>query len=366
MTAGPRPDLQPQSWKHSVYEYLAQNNVKCSSATPLEGGHSTYIWRLENVHILRKNDVGSTIISDKCVLEFAESTSKLNHIPFPPERLQWESRALNSHVVGQACALEPSVCVSRTLFATKQALVLDWAGDIDLRTAILVGAIRDESAISSRLGKWLAHMHEAGLCDKTTQAWKNNGMAEKLLTLQESSMRDLLAEHKTSSSTIEHAITTFRQPAGGLETGVLLDFRPMNVLLSRLEDNQPSITVIDMECSTYGDPALDLNLWLAEALIIEAQSRRKGVVSAFLTAYAYESGPEIVTRAFVCKVAVLLGALRSFSSFTIWDVQADAAYWRLAATEYIQAGAERNLQWLVQSDIGPLLRFDPEYLHLFR
>lgn len=133
-------------------------------------------------------------------------------------------------------------------------------------------------AISSKLGKWIAHMHQTGQRDESVQTWKENGTADKVFALEEAGVRNLLAAHQVPMSTVERALATFQQPAGGLQTGVIFDFRLMNVLLSRLDEREPSIAVIDLEASTYGDLALDLQLSLAKSLNLEAQTQRKSLV----------------------------------------------------------------------------------------
>jgi hypothetical protein len=316
----------------------------------MQGGHSTYIWKLENFSVANAQQ---HVSCNQCILKYADDQAKGIDFTFPPDRMKWEARALESDVVRQACTLEPSIRVPHALHATDRALAVAWGGDIDLRSAILTNALQDEGAISARLGKWLAHLHKAGLDNSSVRSW-SNGMVNVILKQEEPCMRKLLADNGFAPDAIDRASKLFSKPTG-VQTGIMFDFRPMNVLLSNVEASVPDVAVIDMECSTYGDPALDFHFWLGEALIIESQSKRKGLVSSFLDSYAREAGSVLLTKELVCKVAVLIGAVWSFTSFSVWDAKAEAELWRRLAVEYIRAGIEEDFAWLAQSDLQPLL-----------
>ncbi|OAK99074.1 hypothetical protein IQ06DRAFT_294519 [Phaeosphaeriaceae sp. SRC1lsM3a] len=85
----------------------------------------------------------------------------------------------------------------------------------------------------------------------------------------------------------------------------------MNTLL-RTGDHpsRPRITVVDWEVCSYNDPAFDVRLWVAEAIVLEAKhGADRGMLTSFLTAYHRHAGERIVTEEFVCKVAVLVGSI---------------------------------------------------------
>ncbi|KAK8058192.1 hypothetical protein PG994_008640 [Apiospora phragmitis] len=111
-----------------------------------------------------------------------------------------------------------------------------------------------------------------------------------------------------------------------------------------------------------GDPAYDLRLWAAEAMVLEAKfgkedGSRGSLLSSFLRAYRLGTGDAIVDDKFVCKVAIAVGAfILLFMPAPFWDcVEEDREPWTKLSLQYVKAGAENDITWLRQSSLGPLL-----------
>jgi thiamine kinase-like enzyme len=133
----------------------------------------------------------------------------------------------------------------------------------------------------------------------------------------------------------------------------------MNALLREGNSpNQPRITVVDWEVSSYNDPAFDLRLWIAEAMVFEAMhGGDRGLLKSFLTSYRRVAGATIVTEDFVHKLAVLVGAMwMLLMPASIWDcTEKDREPWTRKAAEFIRAGVSADRTWLLKSSLSPLL-----------
>jgi hypothetical protein len=69
------PD-HPQDWTGGLDEYLSQNGVSCAKATPIQGGISCFLWRLDG---LREQDASADGRQDgePVVLKCADSMAKM-------------------------------------------------------------------------------------------------------------------------------------------------------------------------------------------------------------------------------------------------------------------------------------------------
>ena len=178
-----------------------------------------------------------------------------------------------------------------------------------------------------------------------------------MLEIEVQAIRGPLEAHGKTKDEISHIEAFLRKP-GGAQTLTPWDFRPMNTLVRLDGTSTPIVTIVDWEICTYGDPAYDIRLWAAEALVLEAKyGGKRGLLSSFLTAYRRQAGPSIVTERFVCKVAVTVGTiLLMLMPVSIWDcTEDDAKLWRKIAIEYIEAGIRGDMEWLRDSGLKSLM-----------
>lgn len=231
---------------------------------------------------------------------------------------------------------------------------------------------QDPAAVGARLGKWLAHLHLASSTDREDGWQTHNDGVDTFIApggLEEQAIRAAMAKAGSSEAETQRAINMLQRPAP-VSTLTPWDFRPMNTLVRFREPGAaPELTIVDWEFSHYGDPAYDLRLWAAEAMVLEAKFGGKGegedkdrnqgglLLSSFLQAYRIGTRDAIVDDEFVCKVAVTMGAfLLLFMPAPFWDcVEADREPWVKLALQYVRAGAEADMVWLRQSSLGPLL-----------
>lgn len=349
---------QPRSWTGSIEEYLAENGVVYDKATPLQSGTSCYLWRIDGLE---------DASGQPAVLKVADSTPKFDDRPLSADRLRAEVQALaESKAVAQACTQEPSVQVPRVVQTTTNGLIMTWAGDKDLRTAYKEAAAGgddaalDFAAIGARLGYWLASLHLAGIqagpdgwpdeAPELHQFYAPGGVEESMVG----------AVFGADDDAVQRALGVLRTP-DRVRTLTPWDFRPMNTLL---HDGGNRLSIVDWELCHYGEPSRDLRMWVAEAVVMEAQYGDRGMLAAFLSAYGRGvagAALVVVDDMFVRKVAASVGVLTMFLMSVgpqVWDCAAeeDTHYWKGRAVEFLRAGANGDMDWLKQSCLRPLLR----------
>ncbi|KAK4622131.1 hypothetical protein CLAFUW4_07102 [Fulvia fulva] len=341
----------PRTWDEPIETYLSDHNIACEKATPLTGGNSAYIWRLDGF----KKD-GQT--HGRSVFKYADTEIKgMVDMEVPAGRMLTEIRALNTTVVQKACEQVPYVQIPTVLQTTEEGFVMSWAGEVDLRTAFIQNKDLDAEALGLRLGKWLASLHVAAVGDPGIKTW-TNALIEGVVEREAAHLRTGFRERGIHDDVTERAVALLQQP-GPVQTLTVCDFRPMNTLLSSKDSVDATATVVDWECARYGDPAFDIRLWAAEAMVMESKyGDGRGLLRSFLQGYVQYAGPEVITSEFVCRVAVVMGSILFWlMPLGIWDVtdEAEGEQWRLLAVEYIRAGANRDMAWLSKSVLSPLL-----------
>lgn len=185
----------PPGWKQTIHEYLAKHNFRCQKATPLQGGASAYVWRIEGLTIngCKPQTQRASYADEVVITNYGGNTAKgAANLEMAPERMQFEARAMNSTVVAQACSQEPAVEVPWVVGSTNEAVMMSWAGDIDLRSAYIKDPTLDAVYVGTSLGRWLACMHLAGINNVEIKDWTNS-TAETFQALERTNMRHQLS-----------------------------------------------------------------------------------------------------------------------------------------------------------------------------
>ena len=351
---------QPRGWTQTVDEYLADHGIPYTSATPLPGGISAYVWRIEGYYKDKATEK-QNITEEPCVLKYAEETASgaPQYNELDAERMRFEVRALRSGPVARACEAEPSVLVPRVLETTDRALLMSWAGDVDLRAAYADRRAFDVGKVASRLGRWLASMHSAGLRDDEIRNF-GNPSSDVVVASEHHVLREAMTQAGFGQEEKDAAVARLRSPAGR-KTLISWDFRPMNTLLRWCEsdDGEPSLTIVDWEASKYGCPVDDVRFWVAEALVLEGKygDCKRRMVPSFLSAYRQQADKEIVTEDFVCKLAISVGSvLLLMGGAGMWTSEkAEVEFWNARAMQLVRAGLERDVKWLAANEFAPLM-----------
>jgi tRNA A-37 threonylcarbamoyl transferase component Bud32 len=349
---------QPRGWTQTVDEYLADHGISYTSATPLPGGISAYVWRIEGYYKHQATEKDN-LTDEPCVLKYAEETASgaPQYNALDAERMRFEVRALRSGPVARACEAEPSVQVPRVLETTNRALLMSWGGDVNLRTAYIDRRTFDEGKVASRLGWWLASMHSAGLRDNDICGFENSS-SDVVVASEHHVLREAMLQAGLGQKEIEAAVARLKSSAGR-KTLISWDFRPMNTLLRFCGDGEPSLTIVDWEASKYGCPVDDVRFWVAEVLVLEAKygTCRRRMVTSFLSAYRQQADKEIVTEGFVYKLALSVGSiLLLMVPAGMWaSGKAEIEFWKARAMQFVRAGLERDLKWLAASELAPLM-----------
>lgn len=376
-TQPPQAPPHPKDWDTGIDDYLAQNHVSCDRAVPITTGTSCYIWQLEGLRDAEATANGHRD-GEVAILKCADSTPKYRPYPVSAERLRFEVKALRSRAVADACAREPSVRVPRVLRETRNGFIMSCVGETDLRAAYKDTAtdpsVLDAEAIGARLGRWLGALHLAGI------ALGEDGWGRQHAELGQFYAPGGLAERSLEGAAFEgdgggeetagRVLAALRAPAP-VHTLTPWDFRPMNVVVhfpgqeeegneaGKVGREEPGLAVVDWELCHYGDPSDDVRMWTAEVMILEAKFGDRGLLSAFLTAYRGVAGAALVDEAFVARVALSVGVYVHWLvplNPRVWDcTEDDVAAWKETGLRYMRAGVDRDMAWLRQSCLKPLL-----------
>ncbi|KAL0943837.1 uncharacterized protein CTRU02_201724 [Colletotrichum truncatum] len=349
----------PTTWKAGIEEYLREHEIIADKVTPLEGGTSCYLWKLDGLNEANTSS-SSRIVGGPVVLKCADAVAKGAPIAVDESRLQAEVKALQSKPVAEACRSEPSVRVPSVLRETRNGFIMNWVGETDLRTVYQTADELDMAAIGTRLGKWLACLHVAGVAIGPDGWNTHHDTLDKLFSgpggMEEQAARSVLSD----SGEIERVLQIARTPSA-VRTLTPWDFRPSNVVLTLPSEKGalPEMAVVDWELCYYGDPTNDIRTWVAEAMMMEARHGDRGLLSSFLAAYKQHASSSIVDRAFVRKVAVSVGIFLLYfigQGAALWGFdEKDCLEWTQRAVQYLKAGAEEDVAWLAQSVLKPLL-----------
>lgn len=348
----------PRDWKSGVDDYLRHNNVVCDEAVPLNTGTSCYLWRLEGLKDATATANGHQE-GQPVIMKCADSSPKDQAFPVAADRLRVEVRALQSKAVAEACRQEPSVQVPAVLRTTTNGFIMSHAGSTDLRTAYKTGQLTDAPSVGARLGKWLAHLHLAGIA-AGPEGWRSNNDELDKFYLPGGIAEIVVRAAASSQEEAERILSALRAPVP-VRTLTPWDFRPMNTVMRMHvdKDTAPDLTIVDWELAHYGEPSDDIRMWFAEVVLLEWKFEDRGMLSSFLSAYRQKAGPGLVDEASVCKVALTAGVYIMFIMGInpgVWDcAEEDAEVWKGRALEYIRAGTDGNVAWIMQTPLKPLL-----------
>lgn len=354
---------QPPSWKKSVHDYLHENNLECIKATPLQGGASAYIWKVEGLKTTergRQSPEAAEELPDVCILKYGDTVAKNVALPLSSQRMGNEARAMNMATLNRVCSESEAVEIPRLVLSTKEAVIMTWAGETDLRSAYIQHPEMDAEYVGGELGRWTANMHVSGIDDPEgkQENW-DTSMKRAVVDLEIASLRATAPDDTLTAEIIEKALAVYHDPVG-VRTITPVDFRPMNTLLRGGDGTvRPGVAVVDWEITCYGDPAFDLRMWVAEAVVLEAQhGRERGLLRSFLTAYRQHAGERIVDLAFVSRIAVLVGSTwLMIMPCSLWEcTDAEGESYKKLARSYVRAGVDQDRAWLRQSPLAPLLQ----------
>ncbi|KAK9774862.1 putative Aminoglycoside phosphotransferase domain-containing protein [Seiridium cardinale] len=355
-----RPPLptHPLDWGRGVDGYLEQNGLSCEKAKSFDSGTSCYIWLLEGVRGLDASTYDQSE-GQPVVMKCADSAPKDQSIQVSPERLQFEVQALRCKAIQEACRQEPSVQVPRVLRTTTNGFIMNWVGDQDLRAACKSGNIPDVKAVGDRLGRWLGCLHVSSIA-LGLDGWVTHRDEIDILTAPGGFAEQTVRDAFNSKEEVQYILAEMRAPAP-IHALTHWDFRPMNILVNRPDEESSTLelTVVDWELCHYGDPSNDIRMWVVEVMVLEGKFGDHGLLSSFLSAYKERTGTTLVDEAFVARVALNAGIYLLWIlplNPQLWDcTEQDVEYWKSLSLEFIRAGTRKDMAWLRESRLKPLL-----------
>jgi aminoglycoside phosphotransferase (APT) family kinase protein len=324
---------------------LGLNPATKYTLTAVAGGNANFVFRLASASAL------------PTILKHAEPFIR-DHpgIAFPLDRVNTEA-----HVLRTLPSLLPASVNSEAVEAValigydEQAhtLHLADAGNRTLKDAYADMSTDTVQATGRRLGRWIAILHSAteklsedvlgvNSVGRTMYRFLYNNIGE---SLAKSGLDQGLGDAVNAEFGSKLATDDVCQCHG--------DFWPANVILD--DSEEPRLTVIDWEMSRRGNGATDVAQFAAEAWLLDRFRGHKGLMNAFLKAYAAtrQIGDEDRVR-----VAVHFGTHLAY-----WPTQLQWVQWgnNEETTECVKLGVEimeramaRDLAWFEGSVLKEL------------
>ncbi|KAF5017644.1 hypothetical protein F66182_10409 [Fusarium sp. NRRL 66182] len=355
MPTATNPPSTPSHWSGGIDQYLADNNITCTLATPIEAGTSCYLWRLDGFSHPDHSP------AEPAVLKCADSTPKFSNDAVSPARLSIEVRALTCQAVAEAERAEPSVRVPRVLQTTENGFVMSWAGDVNLLDAFRSNPVLDVADIGARIGKWLGCLQVAGVASGASGFEPVNPELGRFYSPGGS--MDKLVQSVVTDGAESVKILSALRGTQTVRTLTAWDFRPMNTLLrfpdgcsSNSSNKAQDVYIVDWELAQYGEAAGDVGTWCVEAMVLEDKYGDRGLLRSFLKAYRRHA-TGIVDDVFVGKLAMVVGVMLVYFmriAPRLWgSTDKEVSRWRETAVRFLRAGAEGDREWLGTS----LIRF---------
>ncbi|KAJ6788144.1 hypothetical protein PWT90_03245 [Aphanocladium album] len=270
--------MDSHAGKAWIAEYLASHQ-EYTSATPLEGGVSNYLYRLT------KSD-GSTVILKHAELHAVHDENWVMDMG----RVESERAALTSISAGlqtSASARDAAVDIPHVIEydERKYNLIMSdcGAGTKDLHTAFPLLTPDQRVDVGRRLGLWLASLHQCSTIDRSgfaaDESTSRQGMDQRIGLLSAglpsansdaATPEEVAAEKKAFLELLEPFVATARKASRSCV--VHGDFWPGNILVGPPirghEPVQQFLAVIDWETVGLGTGALDVGAMAAETWLL--------------------------------------------------------------------------------------------------
>jgi Ser/Thr protein kinase RdoA (MazF antagonist) len=299
----------------------------------LSGGTANFVYRL------------TPPSGEPSILKHAEPFVRNSpSIAFPQTRMNFEAQVLQ--VVAKVLPADDVVhpVAVRGYDADAHVLHLEDGGSKTLKDAYEGLSKEIVEEVGNRLGVWLARFHAAG----NSLDVGENGVARTIYRHSYNNVSRTLAQFGHDKELGDYINSTY----GSLlqtdhQTQAHGDFWPGNVLVSSLSPLK--LTIVDWEMSRRGVGATDVGQFAAEAWLLDRFRGGKGLLPAFLRAYAAERRenlkPEDEER-----VAVQFGThLAYWAAVVDWGDQSETAECVALGAEFLKRVRNGDDLWLSKS-----------------
>lgn len=272
--------------------YLTAHGQEPATVALLSGGTANYVYRVEGIN-------GSTTIF-KHAAPYLHSSK---NFAFDQKRMDFEARALEimSSVDGASSLKDrvPNSTVQAVHLLRydreEKLLEIEDGGDRNLKDAYTDPKL-DVVGIAKELGEWIAalHMSSRDMSLATSShgedPGRNNPIAVSIYRHSYSNLHTALQKHGHDMKLAERIDEEFGSLlATDDETVCHGDFWPGNILVrpnNTIDARPAKLTVVDWELVRRGTSATDVGQFAAEAFLLDRFRGGRGLLPAFLKAYA--------------------------------------------------------------------------------
>lgn len=300
------PDLTTEQ---GLSNYLTSHNIEHTSISLLTGGTANYAYR------------ASLKDGRKVIYKHAAPYLHSNiNFAFDPARMDYEDRVLEilPPLLAKELPVSDVHAVGWYSYDKEHKLLcIEDGGDRELKTAYTDPRL-DIQKIGSEIGKWIAALH---MCSTETSL----SLSDEPGTKGNNPIG--VAIYRYSYRNLESALTSYGHDAEfgnriNEEYGSKLatdnecvchgDFWPGNVLVKFRDEAERDcdLTVVDWEMTRRGTSATDVAQFAAEAFLLDRFRGGRGLLPAFLTAYATardrerQAGRKVLGREWIRRMAI--------------------------------------------------------------
>jgi aminoglycoside phosphotransferase (APT) family kinase protein len=285
-------------------DYLTAKNLEHKSITLLTGGTANYVYRA-----LRSD--GRSVIY-KHAAPYLHSNKAF---AFDPARMDYESRILQTLPPLLKVQLPESTIHPAGWYSYDQEaklLCIEDGGESDLKNAYTDKRL-DVIKIGEELGRWIATLHDCStktslsLTDQTDLE-VNNHIGVTIYRHSYRNLSSALAQFRHDADLGKHIDNEFGSKlATDNECVCHGDFWPGNVLVQfrNQADNDVGLAIVDWEMTRRGTSATDVGQFAAEAFLLDRFRGGRGLLRAFLNAYAIaRKDSAVVGKEWIKRMAV--------------------------------------------------------------
>lgn len=273
--------MSPITETSELEAYLKAAGVPFVSVQPLSGGTANYVWRL-------REQSGTTK-----VIKHAEGYVKSSkQMAFSADRMDFEAHALATlpALIAQDDATVHGAYLHQ-YDSENHVMIISDGGKANLKDSYAELSIDEVFSAGQRLGNWLARLHSktSGSAALNLRNQFDHQTAKAIYRHSYYSLPTALKERSADESEIALA-SKINDEFGSLlavddENVCHGDFWTGNVLV----DEEQHLTIVDWEMTRKGCGATDVGQFTAEAWLLDRFRGGKGLVRAFINAYASSS-----------------------------------------------------------------------------
>jgi len=331
--------------------YLDAKSIEYTDITLVSGGYTNYVYRVT------RSD-GSTRIYKHA----AGASRTTADLALDQGRMDYEDRVLE--ILPPLLAKEiPDSRVHAPQWYSydkeEKLLCIGDGGNSNLKDAYTNNPNIDVARIGKDLGEWIAAVHKCSIrttlsLDDTEDLKANSSISINLCRYAYANLHVALKEYGHRPELAEYINNTFgSQLAVENECICHGDYWPGNILLDyRDGEKDANLTVVDWEITRRGTSATDVGQFSAEAWLLDRFRGGRGLLPAFLNAYAGARKKDDLGKEWVRRMAVHWGVHIAFWPTSVeWTDREGTQKLVDIGVSVLQAAVDANWEQLRNSEL---------------